>query len=95
MGILIARDDIIVELPETAGEMRQNTAAKLIGRQIHCKDVHGRYQDFTITDYGTSHNNGPWVKYLPRNGKEGKDEVTVAGDVMDEMLEHAIITNQT
>ena len=44
-----------------------------------------------ITDYGTSHSNGPWVKYLPRYGKRGKDEVTVAADVMDEMLEQAII----
>lgn len=52
MGILIARD-IFVDLPGTALEVRQNTAANLFGRQIRCKDVCGRYHDFTITDYKT------------------------------------------
>lgn len=71
--------------------MMYKTAANLIGCKIRCKDVRGRDQEFMITDYGTSHSNGPWVKYLPRYGKRGKDEVTVAADVMDEMLEQAII----
>ena len=53
MGILIARDDIFVDLLGTALEVRQNTAANLFGRQIRCKDVCGRYHDFTITDYKT------------------------------------------
>lgn len=42
--------------------------------------------DFTITDYGTSLSRGPWVQYLPRNGRDGKDEVTISGDDMEAML---------
>lgn len=42
--------------------------------------------NFTITDYGTSLSNGPWVEYLPVKGGKGRDELIVTGDQMEVML---------
>lgn len=66
--------------PSATVEQPIPTALELVGR-----DIPGL--DFIITDCGTSLSKGPWVEYLPRNGTEGKDEVIVPADVMEDMLE--------
>ncbi|PFH48955.1 hypothetical protein AMATHDRAFT_41872 [Amanita thiersii Skay4041] len=65
-------------------------AREFLNIQVRCKDKHGRILEFFIIDLGTS-TNGPWVKYLPINGMEGRDDVTVDANEMYDMLGDAEI----